>query len=776
MARALRRTSNRNRSAGRLARAGRDSSGGPVGLDALRSPVWLFGMDDGSLRWANRSARDLCGAADGQSLPEDARARLAIHRAAFARGEAVRERLTFRTRRGPVAVDCLCSGWDEGGRAGLLVEGRPATEAPPPRPDADVADVADVDDSRARLDAILANAPVGILIVDGERRILRTNEAMGAIVQQPMAAMAGASVRIIYGDDAVFEDIGRRAYPVMARGETFDDTIPMRRGDGCEIWCRIIGRRIHKDLPALGYVWIVEDVTVRRRAEQTVNDRIAFQRVLLDTVPVPIFIQDVSGFYTDANATLEDWLGLDRLALFGKMVSDLAPQELADQDHAANEALLSTGRTQTFETQVRCADGALRDVVVSKAVYCRNGGRPAGIVGAMVDISERKRAEQALLERHALFEQMFVASRAVKLLIDPASGVIEDANPAAAAYYGHPLETLRGLPLDAISVPPEEDTPEGLASGTGWVRHEGSLTALSRHRLSSGEIRDVEIYGSPVRVNGRRLLLSLVHDITERRRAEAALHGKTAELERSNAELEAFAYVASHDLRQPLRTINSYLTLIQSDLAGTLDAETEEYMRFARDGAQRMDRLIVDLLEYSRVGRRTRGFNPVDLDGVVSTAQQNLQAATAEASASVTVEGTLPNVAGDENELVRLFQNLIGNAVKYRRPDTAPVVRITCRREGAHWVFGVRDNGIGIAPEHRERVFGIFQRLHRREEYEGTGVGLAVCKKIVEHHGGQIRVEAAEGEGSLFHFTLPVERQGERTGERRSEPSAGGGE
>ncbi|MDQ2101707.1 PAS domain S-box protein [Azospirillum isscasi] len=734
-----------------------------MGLDALRSPVWLFGMEDGGLRWANGSARDLCGpAADRLVLPEEARARLALHRAAFARGEAVTERLTFRTRRGPVAVDCLCSGWNEGGRAGLLVEGRPTPEERPAVADAGPAGPAEPDDSRARLDAVLANAPVGILIVDGERRILRLNEAMAAIVHRPMEAMTGATTRVIYGDEAVYEDIGRRAYPVMARGETFDDTIPMRRGDGGEIWCRIIGRRIHKELHALGYVWIIEDVTVRRRAEQTVNDRIAFQRVLLDTVPVPIFIQDVSGFYTDANAALEDWLGLDRQALFGKMVPDLAPQDLADLDDAANEALLSTGRTQTFETQVRCANGALRDVVVSKAVYCRNGDKPAGIVGAMVDISERKRAEQALLERHALFEQMFVSSRAVKLLIDPASGVIEDANPAAAAFYGHALEALRGLPLDAIGVPPGEGAPEGLVSGPGWVRHEGSLTVLSRHRLASGEVRDVEIYGSPVRVNGRRLLLSLVHDITERCRAEAALRGKTEELERSNAELEAFAYVASHDLRQPLRTINSYLTLLQSDLAGTLEEETAEYMRFARDGAQRMDRLIVDLLEYSRVGRRAHGLGPVDLGGVVSTALLNLQAAIGEAAAAVAVADALPLVAGDENELVRLFQNLIGNAVKYRRADTAPVVRVTCRREGAQWVFGVRDNGIGIAPEHRERVFGIFQRLHRRDEYEGTGVGLAVCKKIVEHHGGRIWVEAAEGEGSHVRFTLPVERRSER--------------
>ena len=613
--------------------------------------------------------------------------------------------------------------------------------------------------SKARLDAILANAPVGIFIVDDGRRVLRANEAMVDILQRPMAEMVGAGTRIIYGDEAVYDDIGRRAYPMMRQGETFADTIPLRRADGAEVWCRIIGRQIRADDPTLGFVWLVEDVTVRRRAEQTLNDRIAFQRVLLDTVPVPIFIQDVSGFCIDANAALEDWLGLDRQALFGRMLSDLASEDLAQLDEDANRDLLASGRTQAFESRIRCVDGVLRDVVVSKAVFRRNGGKPAGIVGAMVDISERKRAEQALLERHALFEQMFVASRAVKLLVDPEDGLVVDANPAAAAFYGHDLDALRGLRLEDIAAPavpgaePDLSWAQGSAGGGGRTLH-------SRHRLASGEIRDVEVFASPVRVNGRRLLLSLVHDITERRRAEEGLRLKTVELERSNAELEAFAYVASHDLRQPLRVINSYLALLERSLDGQLDEETTEFIGFARDGAQRMDRLIVDLLEYSRVGRKVKAFRPVPLDDLVNTALLNLQVAVAEASATVRIDGPLPTVDGDENELIRLFQNLIGNAVKYRTPDRAPVVTVACARDSdrgrGHWVLDVRDNGIGIAPEHLERVFGIFQRLHRRDEYEGTGVGLAVCKKIVEHHGGAIWVESVQGEGSAFRFTLPV--------------------
>ncbi len=247
-----------------------------------------------------------------------------------------------------------------------------------------------------------------------------------------------------------------------------------------------------------------------------------------------------------------------------------------------------------------------------------------------------------------------------------------------------------------------------------------------------------------------------VREITERKRSEHALVEQASELARSNEELEAFAYAASHDLRQPLRSIISYLTLLEGELKGKLDEDGREFLGFARDGAKRMDRLIVDLLEYSRVGRRTTALKECPLAEVVDIALQNLRAAIAEAGATVTVDCGLPVVAGDFNELVRLFQNLLGNAVKYRAADRAPVVRLSCRGEDGAWRVAVADNGIGIPEEHRDRVFGIFQRLHSRDRYEGTGIGLAVCKKIVEHHQGRIWVESTPGRGSVFHVSLPL--------------------
>ncbi|SMF72571.1 PAS domain S-box-containing protein [Azospirillum oryzae] len=628
-------------------------------------------------------------------------------------------------------------------------------------------------ESRMQLDAILDNAPVGVLLVDRDRVIRRVNKSVAATFQHRLKDIVGCSARVIYGDDRVFEEVGRRAYPRMQAGGQFDEEVVMRRADGADIRCRLIGRSVKVGDPARGYVWVVEDVTVRWRAEQALNDRAGFQRVLLDTVPVPIFVQDVMGHYVDANSAFERWMGIDRQALFGRTVFDLAPPHIAEADEAADKALLADQKPQSYETQLRSADGTLRDVLFSKAVYCRTGGKPAGIVGAVMDISERKHAEQALLERQQLFEQIFVASCAVKLLIDPADGRIVDANPAAAEFYGYPLDRLRSMHIQDINAAPRTEVERNLHhAGSAGQRH-----FQFRHRLASGDIRDVEVYISNIVVHGRTLLMSLVHDITERCLAAAALRRKTRELERSNAELEAFAYVASHDLRQPLRVINSYLTLLERGLGKSLDEEGRECIDFARDGAQRMDRLIVDLLEYSRVGRKAKPFRPVPLEEPLRLALLNLEVAVQDAGATVTVEmagdGKPPAVAGDDNELMRLFQNLIGNAVKYREPGRPPIVRVAVaadRQDGAAvWRIDIRDNGIGIAAEDRERVFGIFQRLHRRDEYEGTGVGLAVCKKIVEHHGGRLWVDdlPADGAddlrdengrpcGSLFRLVLPA--------------------
>jgi light-regulated signal transduction histidine kinase (bacteriophytochrome) len=231
-----------------------------------------------------------------------------------------------------------------------------------------------------------------------------------------------------------------------------------------------------------------------------------------------------------------------------------------------------------------------------------------------------------------------------------------------------------------------------------------------------------------------------------------------AELARSNEELQQFAYVASHDLRQPLRMVNSYLNLIERRLGEHLDGEIKEFMDFATDGAQRMDRMIVDLLEYSRVGRGSAPFAPTPMGAVLSEAVLNLQVAIGETDTAIDIAPDLPTVMGERSELIRLFQNLLGNAVKYRSPDRPPHIQVGWRAEGSQMVIWVRDNGIGIAEADHNRAFRIFQRLIPGSQCEGSGIGLAVCRKIIDHHGGRIWIESTVGEGSTFLVALPAAR------------------
>jgi PAS domain S-box-containing protein len=247
-------------------------------------------------------------------------------------------------------------------------------------------------------------------------------------------------------------------------------------------------------------------------------------------------------------------------------------------------------------------------------------------------------------------------------------------------------------------------------------------------------------------------------DVTERKRAEEALARKAAELERSNQELEQFAYVASHDLQEPLRMVTSYLQLLERRYQDKLDANGHEFIHFAVDGASRMKGLITDLLTYSRAGRQGKPLGPTAVEQVVAYALKNLEIAIEESQAVITHD-LLPTIAADEGQLVQLFQNLISNAIKFRG-ETPPQIHIGVTQQDDRWCFSVRDNGLGIELEQAERVFVIFQRLHGQGEYPGSGIGLAVCKKIVERHGGWIWLESDVGKGSTFYFTMPlVERE-----------------
>jgi PAS domain S-box-containing protein len=329
-----------------------------------------------------------------------------------------------------------------------------------------------------------------------------------------------------------------------------------------------------------------------------------------------------------------------------------------------------------------------------------------------------------------------------------AQGRLTQMNPAGLAMIeADSEEQVLGLPVSAVIAPEyhasfAEMHQRVLAGET--VQMEFEVKGLK------GGHRWLETHAVPMQEEGKTVHLAVTRDISARKLAEA-------ELLRSNRELEQFSYSISHDMRQPLRMISSYLQLLQSGLGDTLDPEKRSYFNFAIDGAQRLDAMLRGLLEYSRIGRKGGSPTWIDSRTALDEALLFLRPAIAEAHAELRIEGDWPRVLASQDEMLRLLQNLVGNALKFRVEDRMPVVTVSSEIIDGHWRFCVADNGVGILPDQIDRLFQVFQRLHSRATYEGTGIGLALCRKIAEHHGGSIRAESAgEGLGSRFCVELPL--------------------
>jgi PAS domain S-box-containing protein len=637
----------------------------------------------------------------------------------------------------------------------------------------------------------------------------------------------------------------------------------------------------------LGSVSFITDITELkqnenrlRESEAALTRQMAFQRILVDSIPVPVFAKDSSGRYTLCNEAFCSMIGKQHEEIERKSVFDLYPYETAEIYHAADSALIEAGGQQIYEAPINHADGTIHNSILYKSVFAVDDA--SGIVGAVLDITERKAMETLLANKSALlaatidtipggvsvfdanlnlaawnstFMEMLDFPKSLAVYGTPFSALIrynaergeygsgnidklvEERMAIAKRFDPHRFERARpdGRILDIRGTPMQgggfvtiylditelksrerqlaEQTAvmrtliENMDQGITLVDHNLKLATcngrflellelptemgkpgtpfadLMRYNALRGEYGECDVekivrekveqaklfvphYVERTRPNGKVLeicglpvpgggFVTTYTDITERRVSAAKLEELASELKRSNAELEEFAYVASHDLQEPLRMVSMYVQLLSRRYSDKLDAEAIEFINFAKDGAQRMSRLITDLLDYSRLGKRGQPFAIVDLADSYKQAIENLHLVIADCRAKIEVD-KLPKVMGDAGQLIRLLQNLIGNALKYRRTDVTPKIKIAISKQSESWHIAISDNGIGIDPVHFERIFQVFQRLHPHGKYEGTGVGLAICKKIVERHGGAIWVESESGIGSTFIFSLPI--------------------
>jgi PAS domain S-box-containing protein len=368
------------------------------------------------------------------------------------------------------------------------------------------------------------------------------------------------------------------------------------------------------------------------------------------------------------------------------------------------------------------------------------------MAGIVQDITERKRIEQR-------FRATIESAPTAMVMID-AGGAIVLVNAQTEKLFGYAREELLDQPVEMLIPKRFRAAHPGLRGGffsEPHARQMGAGRELYGLRKDGSEV-PLEIGLSPVDTEEGLLVLSTIVDISERTRQAAALRQANEALERSNIELQRFAYVASHDLQTPMRGIASFVGLLQSTYGDKLDAQANDWIRRTIASIKLLQTLVRDLLEYSRLDAQARPFEPVPFRDVFQHAVSLLDASLREAGAEVTC-GELPVVMGDRSQLVQLMLNLIGNGIKYRGADP-PRIHVSAERTGNEWTFAVRDNGIGIAPRHHERIFEIFQRLHDQREYSGTGIGLAVCRRVVHRHGGRIWVESDVGKGSVFYFTI----------------------
>jgi len=620
-----------------------------------------------------------------------------------------------------------------------------------------------VRESEERWRSIVDSANDGILVYDRSLNITFVNRAAERILGLARAEIVGAAgftslLACIHEDGRALDPETERPTRVTARtGKPLTNyVVGVKRRDGAVTWLSVntgfLRRREESDW--YGIVSTLSEVTAEKDAALRLRESESRYRSTFELAASGIAHIGMDRRFIRVNRRLCEILGYPQAQLLGLTGRNISHPDDLDVINSQRPALYAgTIDAVRVEKRYLRKDRSVVWVAFSMTVERDAEGRPTHEIAVYNDITAQRDAEARLRESEELYRQTFqlAASGIAHVGLD---GRFLQVNRSLCEILGYTEGELVGRSVKEISHPDDKDLTDAQRARV----HEGELDAArfeKRYLRKNGSLVWVELavalardpHGHP------QYEIAMFDDITERKSAEQALKDAHEELKRSNAELEQFAYVASHDLQEPLRMVSSYTQLVMRRYGDRLDGDAKEFMNYVVDGAARMKQLIEDLLAYSRVGTKGKDFKPVAVENALERAVTNLHAAIEESGAEITHDA-LPTVNADEVQLAQLFQNLMGNALKFRGPEKARI-HIKATETPSDFCFFVADNGIGIEPQYFERIFMLFQRLHTKGDYPGTGIGLAICKKVVERHGGRIWVESEPGKGSSFNFTLP---------------------
>jgi PAS domain S-box-containing protein len=611
---------------------------------------------------------------------------------------------------------------------------------------------------RDLLHALMDNIPDTIYFKDTESRFIRINKAQAewAGLSDPSEAIGKTDFDFFEATCAKesFEDeqrILQTAQPLMNKLEMISSPTGRRWFTASKVPLR------DKQGNMMGLVGISHDVTQIKQMEEA----LAFERDLLhglmDNIPDTIYFKDTQSRFIRINKAQANLAGLtDPTEAIGKTDFDLFDAGCARESFEDEQRIFQTGQPLTNKVEINAGPTGRHWMTSTKVPIRDQQGHIVSLVGISHDVTPIKQMEEALAFERDLLQALMDNMPDTIYFKDAQSRFIR-INKAQVKVLGlnSPDEAIGKSDFDFME---EEFARQAFDDEQRLLRNnEPMVDKVEKVLTKSAGARWVTATKVPIvdkdgRVTG---LVGMSRNITDRVMAEMALKERTEALERSNKELVEFAYIASHDLQEPLRMVSSFTQLLARRYTGKLDSTANEFIQFAVDGAKRMQRLLNDLLTYSRVTTKARPLEPTEANTVLQQALENLHMAIDEANASIR-QDPLPRVMADETQFIQLFQNLLGNALKFRR-DEPLHIHVSARRDDGHWLFSIQDNGIGIPPESTERVFQIFQRAHSNGNYPGTGIGLAICKKIVERHGGRIWLESQVGSGTTFYFTLPAE-------------------